>query len=92
MVENDYDIKNNPDSPRNPQANAIIERLYQVLGNLVRTYNVQETYVDDADPIMGILVEADFAVRYTYHRTKEKSPVQLVFGRDMIIHINHVAD
>ena len=41
---------------------------------------------------MGIISAADFAVRYTYHRTKEKSPGQLFFGRDMIPPINHVAD
>ena len=63
-----------PTYPGNPQANAIIERINQVLGNLVRTYNIQETYVDDADPCMGILLAADFAVRSTYHQTKQKSP------------------
>ena len=40
---------------------------------------------------MGILATAYFAVRYVYHRTKVKSPGQLVFGRDMILRINHVA-
>ena len=78
-------------SLRNPQANATIERLRQVLGNRVRTYNLQETYVDDADPFMGILAAAAFAVCSTYHQTKEKSPGQLVFGRDMILPTNHIA-
>ena len=41
---------------------------------------------------MGILAASDFAVRSTYHRTKEKIPGQLVFVRDMIPPINHVAD
>ena len=30
--------------------------------------------------------------RITYQRTKVKSPGQLVFGQDMILPINHVAD
>ena len=72
--------------------NEIVERLHQVLGNLVRTYNLQETYVDDADPWMGILVAAAFAVRSTYHKTKGKIPGKLVFGRDMILPMNNVAD
>ena len=72
--------------------NAIIERLHQVLGNLVHTYNSQETYVDDTDPWMGILAAAAFAVLSTYHRTKQKFPGQLVFFQDMILPINHVAD
>ena len=40
---------------------------------------------------MGILAAAAFAVRYTYHTTKGKSPGQIVFGQDTIIPINHVA-
>ena len=91
LIENEYDIKNKPTSPGNPQANAIIERIHQVLGDLVRTYNLQETYIDDADPWIGILAAEAFAVRSTYHTTKGKIPGHIVFGRDMILPINHVA-
>ena len=79
-------------SPGNPKADVIVEIINQLLGNLVRTYNLQETYVDDADPWMGILAAAAFAVHSNYHRIKFKSPGQLVFGRDMILPINHLAD
>ena len=41
---------------------------------------------------MGILAAEAFEVRSTHHRTQGKSPGQLVFGRDMILTINHVAD
>ena len=92
LIENEYSINNKPTSPSNPQANATIEILYRVLGYFVRTYNLQETCVDNADPFMGILAGAAFAVQYTYHRTKDKISGQLVFGRDMILSINHVAD
>ena len=91
-IEDKYGTKNKPASPGNPQVNANIERIHQVLGNLVRTYNLQETYVDDADPFMGILDTAAFAVQSTYHNKKYKILGQLVFGRDMILTINHVAD
>ena len=80
MIEDEYSIKTNPEPPGNLQENAIIERIHQLLGSLVRTYNLQGTYVDDADPWMGILVAAAFAVLSTYHRTKVKSPGQLFFG------------
>ena len=72
LIENEYGIKTKPASPGNPQANTIIERTHQVLGNLIHTYNLQETYVDDADLYMGILAAAAFAVRSTYHGTQEK--------------------
>ena len=39
-----------PPPPWNPQANTIIDIIHQILGSLVHTYNLQETYVDDADP------------------------------------------
>ena len=92
MIENEYGIKTKPASPGNLQANSTIDILHQELGNLIRTYNLHEIYVDDADPFMGILEAASFVERSTYHRTKEKTPGQLVFGRYMILTINHVAD
>ena len=92
LIENEYGIKTKSDSPGNPQSRAIIEILHQVLGDLVRTYNLQETYIDDVDPWMGILEAAAFAVSSTYHTNKCKSPSQLVFGQKMILPINHVAD
>ena len=52
MIEQEYGIKTKPDSSRNPQANAIIERIHQVLGNLVRSFNLHDTYVHDDDPCM----------------------------------------
>ena len=77
LIENEYGIKTKPVSPGKQQANTIVEIIHQVLGNLVCTYNLKETYVDDADPWMGILAAAAFAVCSTYHRIKVKSPDQL---------------
>ena len=49
--------------PTNPQENAIIDRINQVLGNLLRKLNLQEKYVADAEPWMGILEEAAFTLQ-----------------------------
>ena len=67
MIEQEYGIKTNPASSENTQANEIIERIHQVLGNIIRYFNLNDTYVDDSDPWMGILEAAAFAVRDTYH-------------------------
>ena len=75
LIENEYVIKTKPVSFGNPQANSTIERLHQVLSNFVCTYNLQETYEDDADPFLGISAAAAFAVRSTYQRTNEKPQV-----------------
>ena len=92
LIEIEYGIKTKPANPCNPQVNAIIERTHQLLGNFVLTYNLQETYVDGADPCMVILVAAAFALHSMYHTTKGKRPGELFFGRDVILAINHIAD
>ena len=72
LIEDEYGINTSPASSGNLQAKTIIERIHQVLGNLVHTYNIQEPYVYDTDPCMGILAAAAFMVRPSYHRTKDK--------------------
>ena len=88
----DYGIKRKPIAVRNPQANAICERVHQVIGNIVRTFELQTNYLDEDNPWKGILSATAFAVRCTYHTTLMQSPAQLVFGRDMILNIKHAAN
>ena len=59
----------------------ITEIIHQVLGNIIRSFNLHDTYVDYADPWMGILAAAAFVVQAIYHRTKQKIPVQLVLAK-----------
>jgi hypothetical protein len=92
MIKEDYGITRKPITTRNPQANAIIERVHQVVGNILRTFELQDNYLDEEDPWKGILSATAFAVRSTYHMTLQKTPGQLVFGRDMIFNINHTAN
>ena len=76
----------------NATSNAILEQIHQVLGNLVRTYNIKNTYIDEYDPWSGILVTAAFTNSSTENRLKGYSPGQLLFGRDMILPIRHKVD
>ena len=55
-------------------------------------FTLHDTYVDNADPWMGILAALAFAVRSMNHQTNQKRPSQLVFGQDMILPINHMAN
>ncbi len=42
MVKEDYGIKRKPITTRNPQANAIVERVHQTIGNMIRTFELHE--------------------------------------------------
>ena len=64
-------------------SNAILERINQVLGNLVRTFNIQQTYVEKNNPWKGILDEAAFVIFSTTNRGKGFSPGQFIFSHDM---------
>jgi transposase InsO family protein len=90
MCRDDYGLKRKPITTRNPQANAIIERVHQTIGNILRTFDV--TNIDDTNPWGGILATVMFAVRATYHTTLQASPTQLVFGRDAILNIKHITN
>ena len=70
-------------------SNAILEQIHQVLGNLVRTFNVQQTYIDKNYPWTRILASALFVIHSAASRQKGYSPGQLIFGRDMILPIKH---
>jgi hypothetical protein len=93
MCVNDYGIKRKVISMRNPQANAIVERTHQMLGNLIRSFQLQDKpYYDPDDPWGGILAAVAFALRSTYHMTLQAMPGQLVFGRDMVLNVQHLTD
>ena len=89
---NDYGVKKKAITTRNPQANAIVERVHQAIGNIIRTFELHDNYLDEDDPWKGILAATAFAIRATYHTTLQKSPGQLVFGRDMIFNFQHTAN
>jgi len=92
MIENDYGITKRGITTRNPQANAIIERVHQTIGNMIRTFQVQNRELDAQDPWGGILSATMFAVRATQHSTLQATPAQLVFGRDAILNVKFEAN
>ena len=92
MLVNDYGIKQKPITVRNPQVNAIVERIHQVIANMVRTFELETNYLDVDNPWKEILSAAAFAVRSMYHTTLRKTPGQLVFGRDIIFNTPHIVN
>ena len=92
MVKEDYGIKQRPITTRNPQANAIIERIHQTLGNIIRTFELHQDQEVTQDSWEGILSAAMFSLRSTYHTTTQATPMQLVFRRDAILNLKFKAD
>ena len=74
-------------------SNAVLERIQQVLENLLRTFNIStQTYVNKYEPWTGILDAAAFAINSTTNRQKCYIIGQLIFGRDMITSIKNKVD
>ena len=88
----EHGIKTKPITVKNPQANAIIERVHQVIANMMRTYELENVYMDKKDPWSGISMAAAYAVRSTYHATLHATPGQLMFGQDVTLNVKHIAD
>ena len=93
MLQEDYGCRVSQITTRNPQANAILERMHQTLGNMVRTFQLPTNEnIEDEDPFSGLLSAAAFATRATVHTTLGAIPSQLVFGRDAILNTKFNAD
>ena len=64
----EYGITVKPSTLVNPIYDAILKQIYQVLGNLVLTCNITQTYDDKDDPCSGILAAAAFVILLTNNR------------------------
>ena len=89
---NNMGLKRKPITKYNPQANSVLERIHQVLGNQFRTFELEKRELDDHEPFEPFLTAVAYAVRTTYHTTLQATPAQLVFGRDMMLPIKFQAD
>ena len=92
-LKNEYGISRKIITTRNPQANSIIERIHQVVGDMMRTRAISgRKDLDDVNPWTGVLSAVRQAVRSLVHTTTRATPTQLVFGRDALLNISFVAD
>eukprot|EP00957_Ditylum_brightwellii_P184192 14029716-Ditylum_brightwellii.AAC.1 len=92
MILKDYGVKKRLITVRNLEVDSIIERIYQDIGNMIRSFEVHNTDIYEKDPWTGILNPVRFATRATIHTTMQAIPMQLVFSRDATLNIKHEAD
>ena len=79
-------------SIKNPQSNAPVEQVHQVLYYMFVTKDISNQIFDYIDPWGETLSSIAWAVQALHHSTLNKSPAQLVFGRDMIFNLSTVVD
>ncbi len=88
-----YGIKRKLTSVKNPQANAILEHIHVVLGNMLRTSELNMAEMVKPSDIVGIfLSDAAWAVCSTYHTVLKASPGAAIFEQDMVFDIPFIAD
>jgi hypothetical protein len=87
-----YGIKRKPTSVKNPQANAILERIHAVVMTMLRTAEIDMADSVKPSDIDVFLSDAAWAIRSTYHTVLKASPGAAIFGRDMLFDIPFIAD
>jgi transposase InsO family protein len=90
-----FDIHPVPCTPKNPQSNAICERMHSTIGDMLRTLcrqNPPENVATAIELVDSALASAQYGLRTAVHRTLGVSPGALMFQRDMLLPIPVLAD
>ncbi len=87
-----YGITRKPTTVKNPRANGILERVHQVLGQMLRTAELDMADSVTPNDVNVFLDNAAWAIHSTYHTVLEASPGAAIFGWDMLFDILFVAD
>jgi hypothetical protein len=87
-----YGIKRKPTTIKNPQTNAILEQLHQVLGQMLCTSKLNMAKTITPDDVDVFLDNWAWAICSTYHTVLKASPGAAIFGRNMLFDIPFIAD
>ena len=87
-----YGVTKKPTTVKNPQANWILERVYQTLSNMLRTAEVDMANSIEPEHVEFFLDSAAWAICSTHHTVLKPSPGAAIFGRDMMFNIPMIAD
>ena len=87
-----YGLKRKPTMIKNPQANAILEWVHQVLMSMLRTAKLDKAKTVVPSDISNFLTDAAWSICSTYHTVLKASPGAAIFGRDMLFDIPFLAD
>ena len=82
-----FGIKHKPTSVKNPQANAILEQVRQVITTMLHTTELDMANTVVTSDIDVFLTDAAWAIHSTYNTVLKTSPGAAIFGRDMLFDI-----
>ncbi len=77
---------------KNPWANGKLERVHQVLGQMLCTAELDIANSVTPDDVDVFLDNAAWAICSTYHTVLKSSPGAAIFGWDMLFNISFVDD
>ena len=83
-------IKSVPTTVKNPQPNAINERMHQSISTMIAISlleNPPVKYEDVSNLVFSKCISAQYAVRSTVNTSLKHTPGELAFGRDMALPI-----
>ena len=87
-----FDIKPVLTSVNNPQSNAPVERVHQVILNMLVTKYLDNKVFGYIYPWGETLASIAWAIRVSYLCNILSTPGQAVFGRDMLFNLASVID
>ncbi len=85
-------IKRKPTTVKKQQANAVLERVHQVLRQMLHSAELAMAKSVTPDDVHVFLDNATWAICSSYHTVLKASPGEAIFGRDMLFDIPFVAD
>ena len=87
-----FNIKTVLTSVRNPKANAPVDRLHQVILNILVTKDLDNKVFDYVDLWGETLAYISWAIRASNHHIIMSTPGQAVIGRDTLFNLTSVVD
>ncbi len=85
-------ITRTPTMIKNPRGNGILEPVHQVLGQMLRTAELDMANSVTPDDVDVFLDNMAWAIHSSYHTVLKAFPGAAIFGRDMLFDILFVAD
>ena len=79
VICDSYGIKCKPTTVKNPQANAILECVHQVLGHMLHTAELDMADSVTPDDVDTFFDNAAWAIRSTYHMVLKALPGAAIF-------------